>query len=69
MREINLNSIPVLVTGAAGFIGTNLVARLLRDLEGANIVGIDNLNDYYSPSLKSYRLKILDEEARRSSSS
>lgn len=69
MREINLNSIPVLVTGAAGFIGSNLVARLLRDLEGANIVGIDNLNDYYSPSLKSYRLKILDEEARRSSSS
>ncbi len=69
MREINLNSSTILVTGAAGFIGSNLVARLLRNLENAKIVGIDNLNDYYSPALKQSRLDSLEKEARRSSSS
>lgn len=52
----------VLVTGAAGFIGANLVKRLFKDLNGATIIGLDNLNNYYDPSLKEYRLKVLESE-------
>ena len=50
----------ILVTGAAGFIGSNLVKRLFKDLTEATIVGIDNMNDYYDVSLKEYRLKELE---------
>ena len=50
----------ILVTGSAGFIGSNLVKRLFQDMEEGVIVGIDNLNNYYDPSLKEYRLKELD---------
>ena len=50
----------ILVTGAAGFIGSNLVKRLLNDLKGGIIVGLDNLNAYYDVSLKEYRLKELE---------
>ena len=50
----------ILVTGAAGFIGSNLVKRLFKDLTDATIVGIDNMNDYYDVSLKEYRLKELE---------
>ena len=50
----------ILVTGAAGFIGANLVKRLLGDLKGATIVGIDNMNDYYDVALKEYRLKEIE---------
>jgi len=46
----------ILVTGHAGFIGSNLVKRLFKDMKEGTIVGIDNLNDYYNPSLKEYRL-------------
>lgn len=46
----------VLVTGVAGFIGANLVKELLRREPGVEIVGIDNLNDYYDPAIKEYRL-------------
>ena len=49
----------ILVTGAAGFIGANLVKRLFKELNGATIVGLDNLNNYYDPSLKEYRLNEL----------
>ncbi len=51
----------VLVTGSAGFIGANLVMRLFREMDGGVIVGLDNLNDYYDPSLKEYRLKELEK--------
>ena len=51
----------ILVTGSAGFIGSNLVKRLLRELSGATIVGLDNLNDYYDLSLKEYRLNELEK--------
>ncbi len=59
MEKISLDSKAILVTGSAGFIGSNLVKRLFKDVKGATIVGIDNMNDYYDVSLKEYRLKEL----------
>ncbi len=56
------NASPILVTGAAGFIGFHLCGRLLRD--GFNVVGLDNLNSYYDVSLKKSRLEILRKRAR-----
>ncbi len=53
----------ILVTGSAGFIGSNLVLRLLDAQEPLSIVGLDNLNDYYDPSLKEYRLRKIQEKA------
>ncbi|MGN1015605.1 MAG: NAD-dependent epimerase/dehydratase family protein [Faecousia sp.] len=46
----------ILVTGAAGFIGSNLAKRLLRDVEDVTVIGIDNMNDYYDVGLKEARL-------------
>ena len=51
----------ILVTGSAGFIGANLVKRLFRELRGATIVGVDNMNAYYDVSLKEYRLQELEK--------
>ena len=51
----------ILVTGHAGFIGSNLVKRLFREMDGGVIVGVDNINDYYDPSLKEYRLRELEK--------
>ena len=68
MNRIELNNQTILVTGAAGFIGANLVLRLLRECEGSLIVGLDNLNDYYDPALKDYRLKLIEEAAKTSAS-
>lgn len=50
----------ILVTGGAGFIGSNLIKRLFTDVKGATIVNIDNMNAYYDVSLKDYRLKELE---------
>ena len=53
----------ILVTGSAGFIGSNLVLRLLDSKEPVSIVGLDNMNNYYDPSLKEYRLRVIEEKA------
>ena len=59
MTNISLDGKTVLVTGAAGFIGANLVKRLMEDVPSAKIIGIDSMNDYYDIRLKEYRLEEL----------
>ena len=56
----------ILVTGAAGFIGANLVKRLLQTGKDILVVGLDNLNDYYDPKLKDYRLEQLQHIVQQS---
>ena len=51
----------ILVTGSAGFIGSNLVLRLLNEMSEGTIVGLDNMNDYYDPTLKEYRLSVIEK--------
>ena len=51
----------ILVTGSAGFIGSNLVLRLFKEMQEGTIVGLDNLNDYYDPTLKDYRLSEIEK--------
>ncbi len=59
MEKINLNNKIILVTGSSGFIGSNLCKRLLSDYPESNIIGLDNMNDYYDVNIKKYRLKEL----------
>lgn len=68
-KTIKLENKTILVTGAAGFIGGNLVLALLRNYASVTIVGIDNLNDYYDISLKRHRLEQIEEAARAHSES
>ena len=62
--NISLHNKTVLVTGAAGFIGSFLSEELLRKFEGIHVVGIDSMNDYYEVSLKEYRLEKLEKVAK-----
>ena len=55
-KNVTLKNKTVLVTGAAGFIGANLVKELLKGDEASLIIGLDNMNDYYDVSIKEYRL-------------
>jgi len=68
MQKISLKGKKVLVTGAAGFIGANLVLRLLQDNEVSRVVGIDNLNDYYDPAIKDWRLSEIRAAAEQGES-
>ncbi len=59
--NIELKNKTVLVTGAAGFIGSNLVMALLKSVSPIHIVGVDNMNDYYDVSIKEYRLSEIEK--------
>ena len=59
MSKVDLKGKTILVTGAAGFIGSNLVKRLYNDVEDVTVIGIDNMNDYYDVRLKEARLEEL----------
>lgn len=63
INNVELKNKTILVTGAAGFIGSNLVMELLRTVEPVYIVGFDNCNDYYDVSLKDYRLTKIEKLA------
>ncbi|MBQ6381822.1 MAG: GDP-mannose 4,6-dehydratase [Clostridia bacterium] len=59
-QNIQLEGKTIFVTGAAGFIGANLIMELLRQYKKLHIIGIDNMNDYYDVSLKEYRLEQIE---------
>ena len=63
-RIIDLDNKTILVTGSPGFIGANLVIRLLAELDGGTIVSLDNMNDYYDPALKEYRLGLIEKASQ-----
>ena len=61
--RIDLNGKTILVTGSPGFIGANLVLRLLKEMSSGTVVSLDNMNDYYDPALKEYRLSLIKDAA------
>lgn len=63
MQHIDLKNKKILVTGAAGFIGSYLVQELLASVSPVAVIGIDNMNDYYDVSIKEYRLKEIEKKA------
>lgn len=54
-----------LITGATGFIGSNLVLKIMKQYESVHVIGIDSMNDYYDVSLKEYRLKQIEEKSKK----
>ena len=60
-QQIDLDNKTILVTGSPGFVGANLVIRLLKELRGSHVISLDNMNDYYDPALKEYRLSLIEE--------
>lgn len=69
VKNVSLENKVILITGAAGFIGSNLVMELLREVHPVHIVGIDNMNDYYDVSIKEYRLNQIEELVGKQESS
>lgn len=69
MQNIDLTGKTILVTGSAGFIGSNLVLELLKSESKTTIIGLDNVNDYYDVSIKEWRLSEIEKAAAESSCS
>lgn len=65
MHHIDLKNKRILITGAAGFIGSYLIIKLLETVTSVTIIGIDNMNDYYEVSLKEYRLRKIEKKAKK----
>ena len=63
IENITLKNKTILVTGSSGFIGSNLVMELLKTQPCVNIIGIDNMNDYYDVSIKEWRLEQIEKVA------
>ena len=66
MQKVDLNDKVILVTGSPGFIGANLVIRLLKEMTSGTVISFDNMNDYYDPSLKEYRLRLIEKVSENS---
>ena len=64
--RVDLEGKTILVTGSPGFVGANLVLRLLAELTSGTAISFDNMNDYYDPKLKEYRLAKIEEAAKSS---
>ena len=65
-QHVDLNGKAILVTGSPGFIGANLVLRLRKEMKAGTVISLDNMNDYYDPKLKEYRLGLIEEAAKAS---
>ena len=64
--NVDLNNKTILVTGSPGFIGADLVLRLLNEMTGGTVISLDNMNDYYDPKIKEYRLGLIEKTAETS---
>ena len=64
--KVELNGKNILVTGSPGFIGANLVMRLLKEMNSGTVISFDMMNDYYDPKLKEYRLKEIEKVVEKS---
>ncbi len=64
--SVELNGKTILVTGSPGFIGANLVLWLLKEMKSGTVISLDNMNDYYDPKLKEYRLSLIGKAAEHS---
>lgn len=63
MKDFKFDNV-FFITGATGFIGSNLVLKIMKKYENIHVIGIDNMNDYYDVSLKEYRLKQIEDKAK-----
>ena len=63
MQHIDLKNKRIMITGAAGFIGSYLVQEILRTVTPVTVIGIDNMNDYYDVPIKEYRLIEIEKKA------
>ena len=63
---VSLTDKAILVTGSPGFIGANLVLRLLKEMNSGTVISFDSMNDYYDPKLKEYRLALIEKTAANS---
>ncbi len=64
--RVELDNKTILVTGSPGFIGANLVIRLLTEMKSGTVISFDSMNHYYDPALKEYRLKLIENAAKDS---